>query len=151
MKGSGYSWPAYTQRVYVHYCVHTHDTQGAIRLGHVNASWCGPHPHDLWTWWLSPKESQEAYSLPLRNQSWVSRVIRSMARSIYYSGWKEAIAVSFVHQEFVKKQRRPRWSANVAITFEQSVFNEFHVSFAKITMRSLLVPCFQRINKVCSR
>ena len=35
-------------------------------------------------------------------------------------------AVSFIDQELVKKQRRPWWSANVARTFERSIFNEIH-------------------------
>ena len=39
------------------------------------------------------------------------------------NGWKETITVSFVHQEFIKKQRRLRWSANVARTSEQRIFN----------------------------
>ena len=42
----------------------------------------------------------------------------SITRSIHYCGWKETIAVTFVHWEFIMKQGRPSWSANVTITFE---------------------------------
>ena len=116
MKGSGYSWSAYiirTRLLHCYACVHDY--------GHVNASWHWPHPLicECDGSICSTKESQ-AYSLPLRNQSWVSRVI-SIARSIHYSGWKEAITVSFVHREFIKKRRRPRWSANVIKIYEQSI------------------------------
>ena len=68
------------------------------------------------------------------DQWWVSRVIGPIARPTHYSSWKGAIAVYFVHRELVKKRRRQRWSANVAKTLEQSVFNESH------TMHILKTP-----------
>ena len=53
-------------------------------------------------------------------------IIRSIDGSIYYYIVNK-LAVSFVHQEFIKKQRRPRCSANVSITFEQSVFKKLQM------------------------
>ena len=51
----------------------------------------------------------------------VSHVIGAIARSTHYSCWKEALAVSSVHEELVRKREWQSWSANHVRTFERSV------------------------------
>ena len=49
-------------------------------------------------------ESQEACLLACYDQWWVSHVVGAIANCIHSLRWKEAISVSFVPQEFVRKQ-----------------------------------------------
>lgn len=49
--------------------------------------------------------------------------------------------LSLVHQEFIRKRRRQRWSAIVAITFEQKIFSDIY-TIVKIITRSVIEPCF---------
>ena len=70
------------------------------------------------------RDSQEA-SLPLYyDQWWTSHVVGFITNHIYFSSWKEVIAVSFGRRKFARERGRQRWPANDAITLERSVFRE---------------------------
>ena len=74
----------------------------------------------------SRKPRSMACLLVCYDQWWVSCVVDTIANCIHYSCWKEAIAVSSVHWELVRKRERQWQSANDARTFERSVFRESH-------------------------
>ena len=75
-----------------------------LKLGQTNDKL-----ESYWKSWI-PKISLEifkiwnliAWLLLSRLNQW------SITRSIHYGGWKEVIAVPFVHREFITKWRRPR-------------------------------------------
>ena len=73
-------------------------------------------------------DSQEAYLPVCYDQWWTSCVAGSTAGHTYYSSWKEAIAISFVHRKLARERGRWWWPANNAITLEQSVFSESHTT-----------------------
>ena len=80
-------------------------------------------------------------------------VVRPNVSPTCYSSRKEAIAASFVHQEFIQKLhvRRQRWSANFAKTFWTKRFQRNpHNTYIEISTESLMTPEFQRIIEVCS-
>ena len=74
------------------------------------------------------EESPEAYLLVCYDQWWVNCVVGAIANCTHSSHWKEAIAVSSVHREHVRKWGRQWWSANDARTFKRSIFSESHTT-----------------------
>ena len=92
-----------------------------------NAMWVGDQKLMIWSGLMqydhmiarsacSACKSQEAKLAVYWDQSWVSQIKRTVARSTHYSSWKEAITVSIVYWELIKNQRSSRWLANVAGT-----------------------------------
>ena len=70
----------------------------------------------------------------------------------YYSSWKEAIAVLFVHRKLARERGRWRWPANDARTFEWSVFQQKpHNKNLENTIKNPIKLCFWRKNEVSSR
>ena len=98
------------------------------------------------------EESQEACLLVCYDRWWVSCVVGAIANCKHPLRWKEAIAVSAIHWELIKKWGRQWQSANDTRTFEQSVFSKSHMTKnLENIIKNPMTPCIWRINKVCSR
>ena len=144
-KKQKYSWSRTTTQWYIHTHMHIHKHNPVTYIHTYAHNIINVHARLADLVHTNPRSIVDtAYS-----EQWWVRVTRTIARSIHYSGWKEVIAVPFVHREFIKKRRRPRWSENVAITFERSIFNEIH-TIHTCTLKCLLEPCLHCINQVCS-
>ena len=64
---------------------------------------------------------------------------------------KNLIAITFVHRDFIKKQGRPKQTANIGITFEQSACGKIHtfqlLNSSREANGTLLLTS---MNEVCS-
>ena len=109
---------------------------------------CTAVPCDVMTDQQRQEESQEACLLVCYDQWWVSRVVDAIANCIHYLCWKEAIAVSSVHQKLVRKQGRQWRSANDARTFERRVFSKSHTTK---TLKTLSITLWHLVFDVQTR
>ena len=94
------------------------------------------------------KPSQEAYSLQLRNQSWIGGAIRSIT-TLYTTMVEKKPLLSLLYTNSSSRSKEDEMISKYYHNFWTKRIQRIpHVSFVKITKRSLMVPCFKPLNKV---